>query len=84
MVKTLSDIAGHLDMLDLIAPHRHLMCVKNENVSCHQYRVGKQSHRDAKIGVFARGFIGLHNRFVCVRCDSYETAANALGLKAVR
>ena len=64
MVETLGNIASHLDMLDLITTHRHLMRVKNENVCRHQYGVRKQPHRHAKIGVFARDFIRLYHRFI--------------------
>ena len=51
-------------MLDLIATHGHLMRVKNENVSRHQYGVRKQPHRYAKIGILSRGLIRLYHRLV--------------------
>ena len=67
MVKSLGNVSRHLNVLDLIATHRHLVRIKNQNIGRHQYGVGEQSHRDPKVRILAGFLIGLHSGFVRVR-----------------
>ncbi len=67
MVKALSDISGHFDVLDLIPADGHFVGVKYQDVCGHQNRIGKESHGDAKVGIIARRLVGLHCRLVGVR-----------------
>ena len=67
MVKALGNVSRHLNVLNLIAAHRHLVRIKNQNICGHQYGVRKQSHGDPKVRIFARFLVGLHSRFVSVR-----------------
>ena len=67
MVKALGNISRHLNVLDLIATHRHLVRIKNQNIGGHQYGVREQSHGDPKVRILAGFLIGLHSGFVSVR-----------------
>ena len=67
MVKPLRNVPRHLNMLNLIATHRHLMCVENQNISSHQDGIRKQPHGDPKVRILAELLIGLHSGFVGVR-----------------
>ena len=48
------EIARHLDMLLLVAPHRHDVAVVNQNIGRHQDRIGEKSGRR---GQAARDFV---------------------------
>ena len=41
MIESLRNISSHLNMLDLIASNRHMMCVEHQNISCHKNGVRK-------------------------------------------
>ena len=88
MIEALRNIPRHLNMLNLVAPDRHLVRIKNQNISSHQYGVGKQTHSDPKVGVLAGFFIGLHSGFVgvspvhqtfCCRASQHPTQLGDLG-----
>ena len=39
VVEALGDVARHLDVLNLVASHGHLVGVEHQNISSHQYRI---------------------------------------------
>lgn len=51
MIETRTDVARHFDVLDLVAPHRHLVRVEHQDVRRHQDRIAEQAHRDAGVRV---------------------------------
>ena len=67
VVEALRDIPRHLHVLNLVTSDRHFVCIKDQDIRGHQNRIGKQPHRDAKIGVVARRLVGLHRRLVGMR-----------------
>ena len=88
MIEALRNIPRHLNMLNLVAADRHLVGIKNQNISSHQYGVGKQTHGDPKVGVLAGFFIGLHGGFVgvspvhqtfCCRASQHPAQLGDLG-----
>ena len=66
MVEALGDIPRHLDMLDLVSPHRNMAGVEHQDIRRHQYRVAEQAHGDTEVGVLARPLVGLYRRLVGV------------------
>ncbi|MPM34715.1 hypothetical protein SDC9_81302 [bioreactor metagenome] len=48
------DVARHFDMLNLVAPHGHLVGVEDQDVGGHQHRIHEQACRHAVIAVAAR------------------------------
>ena len=60
MIKSLSNISGHLNVLDLISPHWHAMGVEDQDIRRHQNRIRKESHGRSKIGILPRRFVRLH------------------------
>ena len=79
MIEALGDVACHLQMLDLVAPHRHPVGIEHQDVGRHQHRIGKQPHGDAIIGLDTLGGIGIDRRFVSMR-----TIHQAFGRDAVQ
>ncbi len=77
MVEALAEIAGHLDVLDLVAAHRDLMRVEEQDVGGHQHRIHEQSGGDAGIGVLAIGDVPVHRRLVGVRAVEDALAGHA-------
>jgi hypothetical protein len=64
VVEALGEIARHLDVLDLVAAHRHLVRVEDQDVGGHQHRVHEQAGADAGIVVLALGAVLVHRRLV--------------------
>ena len=64
MIKSLGNIAGHLDVLDLVSPDRHAMRIEDQDVRRHQNRIGEEPHRRSKIGILTRCLIRLHGCLV--------------------
>jgi hypothetical protein len=48
-------VARHLDVLDLVAAHGHLVGVEHQDVGRHQHRVHEQAGGDVRVGVGAGG-----------------------------
>ncbi|MEI2749681.1 MAG: hypothetical protein V9E88_13085 [Ferruginibacter sp.] len=51
MIETGCNVAGHLQMLNLILADRHLVCLEHQNVRRHRHRIAKQTHRHALVWV---------------------------------
>src|SRR3546814_8800139 len=64
MVEALRDIARHLQMLNLVASHRHLMRIEHQDIGSHQDRIGKQAHGDAVVGFFPFRHVLVDGRLV--------------------
>lgn len=45
-VETARKASGHLQMLLLILAYRDLVCLVNDDVGCHEHRVGEQAGID--------------------------------------
>ena len=65
VVEAPGHVAGHLDVLDLVTPHRHLVGVEHQDVGGHQHRVAEQAHGDALVRILVAGGLVLgHRRLV--------------------
>ncbi len=78
MVEPLGNIPGHFHVLYLVTANGHIVGVENQNIRCHQYRVGKQAHGDGKIRILSGLIIGLHGSLV-----GMGTVHQSLGRTAV-
>src|SRR5690606_19375671 len=58
---------SHLDVLDLVAAHRHQLRLEHQDVGGHQHRVHEQAGGDARIRVLARLDVPVHRRLVGMR-----------------
>ena len=67
VVETLGDVAGHLQVLDLVLAHGHDVGVEHQDVGGHEDGVGVEAHGDAFVRVLAavvlvlldRGLVGV-------------------------
>ena len=66
VVKTVRHIARHLDVLNLVAPHRHVVGVKHQNVCAHQHRVHEQAGGHVRVRVKLGGQVFVHRCLVGV------------------
>ena len=57
MVEALAEIARHFDVLDLVAAHRHLVGLEDQDVGGHQHRVHEQAGVDARVIVLLLGAV---------------------------
>ena len=64
MVEALGEIARHLDVLDLVTTHRHLVGVEDQDVGGHQHRVHEQAGADACVVVQLLLAVLVHRRLV--------------------
>ncbi len=53
MVEALRHVARHLDVLHLVAAHRHLVRLEHQDVGAHQHRVHEQAGADVGVRVVA-------------------------------
>ena len=67
MIEALRQIARHLDVLNLVATHRHAVGVEHQNVRRHQNRVTKQPHVDIGIGVFTGRHVRIAGGLISMR-----------------
>src|SRR5690606_22461768 len=67
VVEALAEVARHLDVLDLVAAHRHAVGVEQQDVGGHQHRVHEQPRVDAGVVVLAVGAVAVDRRLVGVR-----------------
>ncbi len=67
MVESPGYITCHFNVLDLVAPYRHLVGVKHQNIGGHQNGIGIQPHSDAKIRVITVSNIRIDRCFVGMR-----------------
>ncbi|KAG0733259.1 hypothetical protein G6F23_013522 [Rhizopus arrhizus] len=67
VVEALGEVARHFDVLDLVAAHRHLVGLEDQDVGSHQHRVHEQAGADACILVHAFLAVLVHRRLVGMR-----------------
>ena len=77
MVEAWREIARHLDVLHLVAAHRHLVRVEQQDVGGHQHRVHVQAGGDARILVLARIAVAVGRGLVSVRAVEQALAGHA-------
>ena len=78
VVKARGHIAGHFQVLNLIASHWDAVGVEHQNVGGHQNRVAEKTHGHAGVGVFARVLIGFQESLVGVRTVHEPLGAHAV------
>ena len=66
VVEARRHVAGHFNVLNLIAAHRHLVCLEHQNVGAHEHGVHEQTGRYVGIGVIAGGIVFIDGGFVGV------------------
>ena len=64
MVKALSHISRHFDVLDLVTADRYLCSAEHQNIGTHQHWVHEKTCRDISIRVVPRGFVFIHRGLV--------------------
>ena len=77
VVEALTKRARHFDVLHLIAAHRHLVRIEDQDVGGHQHRVHEQPGADAGIVVLTLGAVFIHRRFVGMRTIENALAGHA-------
>ena len=77
VVKALRDVARHFNMLDLVAPDRHLVRLEHQNISSHQHRVHEQARRDIGIRVVAGGIVFIDRGFIRMGAVQHAFAGDA-------
>lgn len=77
MIETLREIACHFDVLDLVAPDRHLVRVEDQDIGRHQHRIHEQACGNAGILVLAIGAVPVHRRLVGMRAIEDALAGHA-------
>jgi hypothetical protein len=60
VVETVGHVARHFHVLNLVAPHGHLVGVEHQDVGTHQHRVHEQAGGDVGIGVGAGSGVLVH------------------------
>ena len=66
VVEARRHVACHLNVLDLIAAHRHFVRLEHQNVGAHEHRVHEQAGRYIGIGVVASRVVFIDGGFVGV------------------
>ena len=74
-MKLLRHVARHLDVLDLVAPDRHLVRVEHQDVGRHQHRVHEQAGGHVGVGVVAGGRVLVDRGLVGVGAVEQALAA---------
>jgi hypothetical protein len=78
VVEALADVARHLDVLDLVAPDRHLVRLEDQDVGRHQHRIHVQAGVDAGVGILALLAILVCRRLVRVRAVQQSLGRDAV------
>ena len=71
------DVAGHFNVLDLVAAHGHLVGVEQNDVGSHQHRVHEQASGHAVVGLGACGGVLVHTGLVGVGAVEHALACHA-------
>ncbi|GAB1384440.1 hypothetical protein MASR1M50_27610 [Burkholderiales bacterium] len=77
VVEAGGDVARHLDVLDLVAPHRHLVRLEHQDVGRHQHRVHEQAGRHVAVRVGAGGRVLVQHGLVGVGAVEQALAGDA-------
>ena len=77
VVKALGNVARHFNVLDLVAPDRHLVRLEHQNIRRHQHRVHEEAGRDVGVRLVACCVIFVHRSFVSVRAVEHAFAGHA-------
>ena len=70
-------VARHLDVLDLVAPHRHVVGLEHQDVGTHQHRVHEQAGADVAVRVGTRGGVLVQHGLVGVGAVQQALAGDA-------
>src|SRR3546814_8209498 len=83
VVEALPEVARHLDVLDLVTTHRHLVGVEQQDVGRHQHRVHEQSGVDPGVVVLAVGAVAVDRCLVGVGTRSEEHTSELQSLMRI-
>ena len=77
MVEARRHVARHLDVLDLVAAHGHLVRLEHQDVGPHQHGIHEQARRHIAVRVMACGVVFVDCRFVGVGTVEHALASHA-------